>query len=92
MSIPFKNLSSPFPSDMIKQRKGSYGKQLSYVESSKVIQRLNEATEGDWSFEIVDVRMEADEVIVQGRLSIADTIREQFGGSRLTRNRDTAKL
>lgn len=90
-TVPIEKLAAPFAQEMIRQRKGSFGKQLSYVESSAVIQRLNDATVGDWSFEVVNVRFETDEIIVHGRLTIADTIREQFGSSKVTRNRDTGE-
>ena len=45
-------LETPFTPAQIKQRKGRNG-MLDYVEGHSVIQRLNEALEGAWSFEIV---------------------------------------
>jgi hypothetical protein len=41
MSIPLKELSEPFPTNQIKQRKGNFGQMLDYAEASTLIQRLN---------------------------------------------------
>ena len=38
-----------------------------YVEGHSVIQRLNEALEGAWSFEIVQHEVREDEVLVLGQ-------------------------
>lgn len=85
-------LAAPFPQQLVKQRKGSQGKTLDYVEASTVVQRLNEALQGDWSFTVVRTDVEIEEVIIHGRLKIGDTIREQFGGSKVTRHRDSGEI
>ncbi|MBW2026740.1 MAG: hypothetical protein JRI90_15470 [Deltaproteobacteria bacterium] len=46
-------LEKPFEPSQIKQRIGTYGNVLDYVEGHTVIQRLNDAFDGKWSFEIV---------------------------------------
>ncbi|MCB2212105.1 RAD52 family DNA repair protein [bacterium] len=91
-SIPINDLASPFPPDQVKQRRGSFGKELAYIEAHNVIARLNDALDGEWSFHIVSWDAEPDEVIVRGRLTIGDTVREQFGGSKITRHRDTGEI
>lgn len=63
-------LGKPFPKTAIKQRRGGGGKSLSYVETHTVINRLNSATNGDWSFHIRDVQWRNDVLMVQGELTI----------------------
>lgn len=91
MSIPIKELSEPFPVDQIKQRKGNFGQMLDYAEASTVIQRLNDVLEGEWSFSILDYRIDPDEVIVHGQLTINCVIHQQFGGSSITRKTDSSE-
>jgi hypothetical protein len=90
MSIPITELSEPF--DQIKQRKGNFGKQLDYVESSTVIQRLNKVLEGEWSFTVQGHQINQDEVIVRGQLEINGVVRQQFGGSQITRKTDSNEV
>jgi hypothetical protein len=78
-------LEKPFDPSQIKQRKGSFGDVLDYIEGSTVIQRLNEAFDGDWIFEIVDHHVYDDEVVVLGKLTAAHISKSQFGKSRITR-------
>jgi hypothetical protein len=81
-------LERPFGPEQIKQREGNFGKMLDYIEGHAVIQRLNDAFEGDWSFSILqhDVLKDSDEVIVLGELKAGDTVKSQFGSSRITHN------
>ena len=46
-------LEQPFRPEQIKQRQGSFGQTLDYVSGYTVIERLNEAFESQWSFEII---------------------------------------
>ena len=84
-------LEAPFPPEQIRQREGKAGQILDYVEGSAVIQRLNEALEGAWSFEIVEyhVHQELGEVLVLGRLIAGGLVKSQFGSSKLTLHRET---
>ena len=91
-TLPIEDLAAPFAPDQVKQRRGNFGQTLSYLETSAVIARLNETLEGDWSFVVVKTLIKSDEVIVRGRLTIGDTVREQFGGSRITRHKDTGEI
>jgi hypothetical protein len=84
-------LERPFERDDIKQRKGSFGRMLDYIEGHLVIQRLNDAFEADWSFTILkhEILMDADEVLVLGELKARDIVKTQFGSSKITREKDT---
>jgi len=58
------------------------GRKLAYVSHQACTRRLIEVFGGDWSFEIVETRVEAKEVAVLGRLTCAGAIRMQWGGAR----------
>ena len=90
MDIQIKDLSQPF--DNIKQRKGNFGQILDYIEASSVIQRLNDVLDGNWSFEIVEFKIGEEEVFVKGQLTIGSIIKQQFGGSQITRNKDSKEI
>ncbi len=87
-------LEAPFPPEQIRQREGKRGQVLDYVEGSSVIQRLNEALEGAWSFEIVEYQVHKDlgEVLVLGKLTVEGVTKSQFGSSQLTKHRETGEL
>ena len=61
-------LDKPFESTLIKQKKTKEGDVLSYVEGSQYIRRLNQAFGYNWSFEITDMKVVKEEVIVLGKL------------------------
>jgi len=84
-------LERPFGPAQVKQRKGRNGL-LDYVEGHNVIQRLNEALEGAWSFEIVHHEIREEEVIVVGKLSAEGIVKMAFGGSQVTRERESGAL
>src|SRR5206468_8721219 len=81
----------PFPPEQIKQRKGSFGVVLDYIEGATIIQRLNDCFEAEWMFEIVDHRVYEEEVVVLGRLTAAGITKCQFGKSKITLTRDEKK-
>lgn len=87
-------LEQPFDSAQIRQRKGNFGSTLDYVEGHTVIQRLNDALDGNWSFEITtqDILEKSDEVVVIGRLQAGGVTKMQFGSSAITRNKDTGDM
>ncbi len=80
-------LTKPFEEERIQQRKGRFGKMLDYVGSHYVIERLNQAMEGYWSFRIVEHLILEDEVIVLGELSSHGITHQQFGSSSITRGK-----
>ena len=84
-------LEKPFEPGQIRQRKGRNGL-LDYVEGHSVIRRLNEALDGAWSFEIVQHEIREEEVVVIGRLSAEGITKMAFGGSQVTRERESGTL
>src|SRR5438876_96902 len=85
-------LEKPFDSSQIKQREGAFGDVLDYIEGVLVIQRLNDALNGDWTFEVLDHHVYDLEVVVLGRLNIAGVSKSQFGKSKITRTREGKAL
>ena len=77
-------LDKPFDPSQIKQRPGAFGDLLDYLEGATVIQRLNAAMEGEWSFSIAEYKIEDREVLVLGTLSHAGITKMQFGKSSVT--------
>ena len=86
-----EQLERPFAPAQIRQRKGRNGL-LDYVEGHSVIQRLNEALEGAWSFEIVHHEIREEEVVVIGRLTAEGIVKMAFGGSQVTRERESGQI
>jgi hypothetical protein len=78
-------LERPFASDQIKQRQGTNGDVLDYIEGCAVIQRLNECFDAEWIFEIQEHHVYDDEVVVLGKLTAQGVAKSQFGKSRITR-------
>lgn len=87
-----KLLEEPFPPELICSRPGHFGQELSYVEAVHYIRRLNQAYDGEWSFEIVSHRIEENEVIVIGKLIAGGVIKMAFGSSDITRRKDTGEI
>ena len=85
-------LEQPFGPEEIKHRDGSVGQTLAYVPGHTVIERLNQAFESLWSFEITAHEIHQDEVIVIGKLIAEDVVKTQFGFSRITKARDTGEI
>jgi len=87
-------LEKSFNPEQIKQREGNFGKTLDYIEGHAVIQRLNDAFDANWSFEIInhEILNDTGEVIVQGKLSANGIVKTQFGSSRITRARETGEM
>jgi len=85
-------LEQPFTADQIKQREGGSGRAIDYIEGHSVIQRLNDAFESAWSFEIISHEIQQEEVVVIGKLTAGSLAKSQFGSSRITRNRDTKEI
>lgn len=84
-------LEKPFDPEQIRRRQGRNG-MLDYVEGHSVIQRLNDALEGAWSFEIAHHEVREDEVIVLGKLTAGTIAKMAFGTSQVTRERDSREI
>ena len=81
-------LEQPFPKALLKTRKGTFGKQFSYVEGAEYVRRLNDAFESAWSFDVIEHQVLEAEVIVLGRLTAGDVTKTAFGGSKITVSRE----
>ncbi len=80
-------LCRPFPAEAVRTRPGAHGKTVSYVDVAAVITRLNEGCDA-WSFEVVSHKVEADEVIVLGKLTADGVVKMAFGGSAITLDKE----
>jgi len=87
-------LEKPFGPEQIKQREGNFGKMLDYIEGHAVIQRLNDAFDGEWSFTMTkyEIMKETDEVVVIGQLNAGGIVKSQFGSSRITRAKESGEI
>lgn len=87
-------LEKPFDPNQIKQRQGSFGHILDYVEGPVITARLNEAFEANWSFEIINhwILNETGEVIVLGKLIAENVTKMSFGAKEIARNKDTKAI
>ena len=77
-------LEKKFTGKEIKTRKGSFGNMIDYVDIQLIIQRLNDAFDGKWNFEVIDHQIQQTEVIVLGKLSAEDVHKSQFGSNKIT--------
>lgn len=75
-------LEKHFSPDQIKQRQGDRGEVLDYLEGASVIQRLNEAFNAEWSFEIIEHLIQEKEVLVSGRLTANGITKTQYGNKK----------
>jgi hypothetical protein len=85
-------LEKPFDAASIKQRPGQYGKMLEYVETITVIERLNQAFDSDWSFEVISFEVRNDEAICLGKLTVpGNIVKVQFGSCRVSKDKETGE-
>ena len=84
-------LAAPFAESEIRQRKGAFGA-VRYVDGAVVVARLNAAFENDWSWEILEHKILETEVLVLGKLTAAGTTRMAFGGSSITRSKESNEI
>jgi len=87
-------LEKAFESKNVKQRQGSFGNTLDYVEGHAVVGRLNEAFEANWTFELSNhwILKETDEVLVLGKLTAEGITKMAFGSKQIARNKDTKAI
>lgn len=78
-------LEKPFPEELIKTRKGAFGKDLSYVEAIHYIRRLNDAFEAGWSWKIVSHEANGSEIIVHGVLEAGGQASRRHSNSAMAR-------
>ena len=58
------------------------------MEAHSIVQRLNDALAGDWSFRVLEHDVREGEVVVLGELRAGDVVKQAFGGSEVTRTRE----
>ena len=88
-----KALSAPFPAEAIKNRRGSFGKPISYVEGGEIIRRLNDAFDNSWSFVIVEHQtLATGEVLVHGRLTALGVSKDSFGRGMPAISKETGEV
>ncbi len=87
-------LEKPFEPSQIKQRQGNFGHILDYVEGHVVTSRLNDAFDGNWTFEIVKYRIlkDTDEALVLGKLIAEGVTKMAFGSKEIERSKDTKAI
>jgi len=78
-------LEKLFDPGQIRQRRGDDGKTYEYIEGAAIVQRLNDAFESAWSFEVLEHRILDNEVVVLGKLLAGGVEKMQFGASQITR-------
>ncbi|MNL29496.1 Rad52/22 family double-strand break repair protein [compost metagenome] len=88
-------LEKPF--DDVKHRDGRGGTSLAYLEGWSVVQRLNEAFDGLYSFEIIRWEQVGNEVLVHGAISLrlddGTVIRkDNIGAGEIQIKRDTGEM
>lgn len=86
------SLEEPFSPQQIKQRVGNFGQTLDYIEGHAVIQRLNDAFEGKWSFHVKSHEILETEVVVLGELLAEGIVKMQFGSSAITRAKNSGEI
>lgn len=85
-------LTQPFDRALIKERVGPGGRTLSYVAIGAYIQRLNDVFAYRWDYEITDVRVLENEVIVQVRITApGGMVRAALGGATISKRRDNGQ-
>ncbi|MGQ4893398.1 MAG: Rad52/Rad22 family DNA repair protein [Candidatus Njordarchaeia archaeon] len=91
-----QKLVEPFPSGVIRKKSiERNGKEviLDYIPGNHVIERLNEAFQGNWTFKVIDkiIDKESLQIAVLGQLAVEDSgktiTKEQWGASHITLNR-----
>jgi len=86
-------LSAPFGDELVKRRRGSFGREISYVEGNAVIARLNDAFGNDWNFTVVEHHeLPTGEVLVLGRIGAFGVVKEAFGRGMPAISKETGEV
>ena len=83
-------LEAPFPESDVRQRKGAFGT-VRYVDGALVVARMNAALQ-EWNWEVIEYKILDREILVLGKLTAAGETRMAFGGSSITRSKDTNEV
>jgi len=86
-------LEARFPEDAVKKRRGSFGRDINYLETRTVISRLNDCFDSDWSFRILSHEvLETGEVLVHARLEVLGVCKEAFGRATPAISKETGEV
>ena len=86
-------LEKRFPDSQVKQRRGSFGKSITYVDGQAIVARLNDVFDADWNFTILEHEtLETGEVLVHGRLAAFGVTKEAFGRGMPAVSKDTDEV
>lgn len=85
------------PKEYLKQRQGRGGKILHYVETSYVINQLNQIFGFKWDFEITESSRVDNQIIVLGKLTVKGKddetiIKTQYGGAKVKKTKEDKKI
>lgn len=83
-------LEQPFPKQQIKYRKGRKGQRWEYIPAEHVVHRLNDAFDGDWSFQVLDHQIHDDEIVILASLTAGAVTKTQFGAKQIAKYTDGA--
>jgi len=89
-----EQLEAPFKPEEIKQRVGSYGKKLDYIEYTSIVKRLN-SLDVHWNFRVISHQIVEDECICLGELTLdidGGITKHGFGSKKITRNTEGKSL
>ena len=81
-----QRLQRPFSG--IRSRPGRNGQSIQYIEGHAIVQRLNDALVGDWSFKVLEHEIGEQEVLVLAELRTGDVVKQAFGGAEITRSKE----
>jgi len=84
MNLNRELLEKQFTGKEIKTRKGNFGSMIDYVDVQLIIQRLNDAFDSKWDFDVIEHEIKETEVIVLGKLCAEGVHKYQFGSNKIT--------
>jgi len=85
-------LERPFGKGAIKTRKGRGSQKLSYIEGYNVIARLNEAFDGDWSFD-PEIEVNDDRfIVIKGTLTAGGVSKSQYGSEEIKHYKESDRV
>lgn len=86
-----KILEQKFDQSLYRKTKG-VGRMLDYIPAKHIIQRLNDASNGEWSFEIIEWKKFDKEVVVLGKMTLCGIVKMQFGETRINFSSTTGEM
>lgn len=91
MTLDLTKLNAKFDESLIKERRGSYGKTLIYVETPEYIKRLNDIFEGEWDWSVTTEVANDNFIVVKGHLRTGMITKEAFGSAVIKKAKSTGQ-